>query len=107
MKQALALPSPYRPGTTTDPDLRYAAYTMATWGPHIEQWREQQAVLFTQLVEAVRPLTNALRRRMPPTVSRVAAKKTRRRSLSSRSFSAGQTGGWPWSTSPDTGSWAT
>ena len=75
MKQALALPSPYRPGTTTDPDLRYAAYTMATWGPHIEQWREQQAVLFTQLVEAVRPLTNALRRRMPPTVSRVAAKK--------------------------------
>ena len=33
MKEALALPSPYRPGTTTDPDLRYAAYTMATWGP--------------------------------------------------------------------------
>ena len=75
MKEALALPSPYRPGTTTDPDLRYAAYTMATWGPHIERWREQQTVLFNLLVEAVRPLTNALRRRMPPTVKRVAAKK--------------------------------
>jgi len=29
MEAARALPSPYRPGTTTDPDLRFAAHTMA------------------------------------------------------------------------------
>ena len=75
MKEALALPSPYRPGTTTDPDLRYAAFTMAVWGPHIESWREEQTILFLRLVEAVRPLTEALRRRMPPTVRKVAARK--------------------------------
>ena len=107
MKEALALPSPYRPGTTTDPDLRYAAYTMATWGPHIEQWREQQAVLFTQLVEAVRPLTNALRRRMPPTVSRVAAKKDPATIALITVLLRWPDRGWPWSTSPDIGSWAT
>ena len=75
MKEALALPSPYRPGTTTDPDLRYAAYAMAVMGPYIETWRAQQATLLLQLGEAVRPMTEALRRRMAPTVKRVAAKK--------------------------------
>ena len=72
---ATALPSPYRPGTTTDPDLRFAAFTMATWGPFIGPWREQQLLLLMGLAEAVRPLTEALRRRMPETVKRVAGKK--------------------------------
>ena len=75
MEQAMALPSPYKPGTVTDPDLRYAAFTMAVWGPFIEQWREQQMQLLLKLGEAVRPMTEALRRRMPETVRRVAAKK--------------------------------
>ena len=75
MKQALALPSPYRPGTTTDPDLRFAAHTMAVWGPAIGAWRQQQQLLLLRLVEALRPLTNALRRLMPDSVKRVAAKK--------------------------------
>ena len=75
MEQAMALPSPYKPGTVTDPDLRYAAFTMAVWGPFIEQWREQQTQLLLKLGEAVRPMTEALRRRMPETVRRVAAKK--------------------------------
>ena len=75
MEAARALPSPYRPGTVTDPDLRFAAYTMAVWGPAIEPWRRQQQQLLLGLVEAMRPLANALRRLMPDTVKRVAAKK--------------------------------
>ena len=62
---ATALPSPYRPGTTTDPDLRFAAYTMAVWGPLIGPWREQQHLLLMKLVEALQPMTEAMRRRMP------------------------------------------
>ena len=64
MAAALELPSPFKPGTTTDPDLRFAAITMATWGPYIGQWRAQQQQLLLALVEAVRPLTEALRRRI-------------------------------------------
>jgi hypothetical protein len=75
MEAALALPSPYRPGTCTDPDLRFAAYAMAVWGPHLSQWRDHQRMLLQRMVEALRPMTNALRRRMPESVRRVAAKK--------------------------------
>ena len=75
METALKLPSPYKPGTTTDPDLRFAAYTMAIWGPFIGQWRHQQQQLLGGLMEAVRPLTEALRRRMPKSVRQVAEKK--------------------------------
>ena len=72
---ATALPSPYRPGTTTDPDLRFAAYTMAIWGPFIGPWREQQHLLLMGLVQALQPMAEAMRRRMPESVRRVAAKK--------------------------------
>ena len=75
MDQALALPSPYKPGATADPDLRFAAITMAVWGPYITPWRKQQENMLLCLTEAVRPLTNALRRLMPETVKRVAGKK--------------------------------
>ena len=75
MDQALALPSPYKPGATEDPDLRFAAITMAVWGPYITPWRKQQENMLLCLTEAVRPLTNALRRLMPETVKRVAGKK--------------------------------
>ena len=75
MVTATALPSPYRPGTTTDPDLRFAAYTMAVWGPLIGPWREQQQLLLMRLVEALQPMTEAMRRRMPESVKRVAANK--------------------------------
>ena len=75
MVTATALPSPYRPGTTTDPDLRFAAYTMAVWGPLIGPWREQQHLLLMGLVEALQPMTEAMRRRMPESVKRVAVKK--------------------------------
>ena len=75
MEAALALPSPYKPGATDDPDLRFAAYTMATWGPLVTRWREQQETMIRGLAECVRPLTEALRRRMPESVKRVAIKK--------------------------------
>ena len=75
MEQALALPSPYKPGATVDPDLRFAALTMAIWGPYITPWRKQQENMLLLAAEAVRPLTEALRRLMPPTVARVAGKK--------------------------------
>ncbi len=75
MEAALALPSPYKPGTCTDPDLRFAACTVAVWGPHLSQWREHQMTLLLRVVEALRPMTNALRRMMPESVRRVAAKK--------------------------------
>ena len=75
METALRLPSPYKPGTTTDPDLRFAAVTMAIWGPFIGQWRHQQQQLLGGLMEAVRPLTEALRRRMPRSIRQVAEKK--------------------------------
>ena len=75
MATATALPSPYRPGTTTDPDLQFAAYTMAVWEPYIGPWREQQRLLLTGLVEALQPMTEAMRRHMPESVKRVAVKK--------------------------------
>ena len=75
MEQALAFPSPYKPGATVDPDLRFAALTMAIWGPYITPWRKQQENMLLCFTEAVRPLTEALRRLMPETVERVAGKK--------------------------------
>ena len=75
MATATALPSPYRPGTTTDPDLQFAAYTMAVWGPFIGPWREQQRFLLMGRVEALQPMTEAMRWHMPESVRRVAVKK--------------------------------
>jgi hypothetical protein len=75
IEAATALPSPFKPGATSDPDLRFAAYTMATWGPLVTRWREQQETMVRVLAECVRPLTEALRRRMPASVRKVAAKK--------------------------------
>ena len=76
METATALPSPYRPGTTTDPDLKFAAYTMAVWGPSIGPWREQQRLLLTGFVKALQPMTEVKRRRMPESVMKhVAVKK--------------------------------
>ena len=75
MEQALAFPSPYKPGATADPDLRFAALTMAIWGQYITPWRKQQENMLLCFTEAVRPFTNALRRLMPETVERVAGKK--------------------------------
>ena len=40
MRSATLLPSPFKPGTITDPDLQFAAYTMAVWGPHISPDRK-------------------------------------------------------------------
>ena len=75
MVTAMALPSPYRPGATTDPDLKFAAYTMAVWGPFLGPWREQQRFLLMGFGEALQPMTEAMRRRMPELVKRVAVKK--------------------------------
>ena len=75
MEAATALPSPYKPGATADPDLRFAAHTMAIWAQYLPPWRHQQESMLLSLVESVRPLTEALRRIMPETVKRVAAKK--------------------------------
>ena len=62
MATATALPSPYRPGTTTDPDLQFAAYTMEVWWPFIGPWREQQRLLLMGLVEALQRMTEAMGR---------------------------------------------
>ena len=75
IKRALELPSPYSPGATHEPDVRFAARAMVLWGPHIQRWREEQMKLMDELKEALRPLTEALRRRMPETVKRVAKGK--------------------------------
>ena len=75
MEAATALPSPFKPGATSDPDLRFAAHTMAAWGPFVTRWREQQDAAVRVLAECVRPLTEALRRRMPASVRKVAVKK--------------------------------
>ena len=79
MVTATALPSPYRPMViTTDPDLKFAAYTMAVWGPFIGPWREQQRLLLMGLVGALQPMTEALRRRMPESVKRVVVTRAHR-----------------------------
>ena len=75
VEEATALPSPYKPGATMDPGLRFAARTMAVWGPHIAPWRAQQEFMFLRLADSVRPLTEALRRLMPETVKHVAGKR--------------------------------
>ena len=75
IKRALELPSPYSPGATHEPDVRFAARAMVLWGPHVQRWREEQMKLMDELKEALRPLTEALRRRMPETVKRVAKAK--------------------------------
>ena len=75
IKRALELPSPYSPGATHEPDVRFAARAMVLWGPHVQRWREEQMKLMDELKEALRPLTEALRRRMPETVKRVARAK--------------------------------
>ena len=75
MKRAIELPSPYSPGATHDPDVRFAARAMVLFGPHIQGWREEQLKRFHEMKEALRPLTEALRRRMPATVKKVAKDK--------------------------------
>ena len=54
---------------------RVCYLTTAIWGPFAGQWRHQQHQLLGGLVEAVRLLTEALRRRMPRSVRQVAKKK--------------------------------
>ena len=61
MATATVLPSPYRPGATTDSDLKSPAYTMAARGPFIGPWGEQPRLLPMRLVEALQPMTEAIR----------------------------------------------
>ena len=75
IRQSTALPSPYSPGATEERDLRYAAHTMCVWGPYISVWRQHQLQMLQEIKVAVAPLAEALRRRMPDTVKRVAEKK--------------------------------
>ena len=75
MRQSMDLPSPFSADPEPDDDVLFAAEAIARFGPYVDRWRLEQMHHVNNLRDAVQPLTMALRKKMPPSVLRVAAKK--------------------------------
>ena len=75
LSRALQLPAPFSVPISSDDDLRFAARTMATWGPAIVGWRRQQAAHVRALASALRPLDDFIVANLESGVARVAVSK--------------------------------
>jgi len=73
---ALSLEHPFAAKIVSDPDTKFAARTIATWGRCIAGFRRRQCELLKLVVSAMEPLATTIRDNLHPGVARVAGHKS-------------------------------
>jgi hypothetical protein len=74
-KEACTLDSPFRLDQAIDKDLVFAAKAIATFGPAIRHWREEQHAVMISVTRVLAPISELIESRLDPVVARAASKK--------------------------------